>query len=435
MAMLAALVTALSASAATFSCGPNCEATVEPWCADGLRVRMYAKGGKPLDAAGALTANARCGGEAERSARALPSGLSNGAITASWAGGALSFSRTSAAESSDTGVAAPFLASDGAMASAFAIGPPLAPPPPGPPPPKPFYCQDTCSLGATGVKEKTDAKDCVSAGKLVNVTQSACCAACGANKTCVAWAWGRDGADTGHRHNCYMCAGLSGTAASSERDFGCVVRSADGTPPPPPPPPTHRTNFTYHSTSANFGSTADEVIVGLGQRSNVGNCSTGKGCGQWKLNQKGFTWPLGMTKYQITVPWYVSSRRYGFLWNAPGGGSVDVQDTATRWNNTHQRQIDFWVVAPAAAEGDPYGALMSRYADATGHAPLLPADRMGFWQSKMRYRSSDELADIALAFASRQIPLDVLVIDFYSWTKFGDLCVGARCCCRCSCCR
>jgi alpha-glucosidase (family GH31 glycosyl hydrolase) len=35
---------------------------------------------------------------------------------------------------------------------------------------------------------------------------------------------------------------------------------------------------------------------------------------------------------------------------------------------------------------------------------------MGFWQSKMRYRSSDELADIAVQFATRKIPLDVLVI-------------------------
>lgn len=77
----------------------------------------------------------------------------------------------------------------------------------------------------------------------------------------------------------------------------------------------------------------------------------------------------------------------------------------------------------------------------------VPADVMGFWQSKMRYRSSDELvmtcnvgrifiiadlqfarhelvmscnvirlriietqADIAVQFATRKIPLDVLVI-------------------------
>ena len=68
----------------------------------------------------------------------------------------------------------------------------------------------------------------------------------------------------------------------------------------------------YYSIEAGFESTSDEVIVGLGQRSFVGpaGCVGGKHCGQWKLNQKNFTWPLGMTKYQISIPFYVSSRRY-----------------------------------------------------------------------------------------------------------------------------
>jgi len=70
---------------------------------------------------------------------------------------------------------------------------------------------------------------------------------------------------------------------------------------------------------------------------------------------------------------------------------------------------------------------MRRYADVTGHAPLLPKDVMGFWQSKMRYRSSDELADIAVQFNLRKLPLDVLVIDFYSWSKFGDFHFDYRC--------
>ena len=47
-----------------------------------------------------------------------------------------------------------------------------------------------------------------------------------------------------------------------------------------------------------------------------------------------------MTKYQISVPWYVSSKRYGFLWNAPGTGVVSVQNGSTLWNSTMQRQLD-----------------------------------------------------------------------------------------------
>jgi alpha-D-xyloside xylohydrolase len=52
---------------------------------------------------------------------------------------------------------------------------------------------------------------------------------------------------------------------------------------------------------------------------------------------------------------------------------------------------------------------------------------MGFWQSKMRYRTSDELVDVAQGFADRHIPLDVLVVDFYSWSKFGDFHFDYKC--------
>lgn len=156
------------------------------------------------------------------------------------------------------------------------------------------------------MREKTDADSCQSAGKILNVSRAACCAACGNHTDCVAWAWGRDSADAGHRHNCYMCSSLSGTVARPTRDFGCVVRPSSSRQPrqPPPPPSPRRTNYSYFSIAGNFTSSRDEVIVGLGQRSYVGSsqpgggvgCTGGSRCGQWKLSQKGFSWPLGMTK-------------------------------------------------------------------------------------------------------------------------------------------
>lgn len=214
-----------------------------------------------------------------------------------------------------------------------------------------------------------------------NVTRDECCSHCIATKQCAAWAWGNEASDKSHHHNCYLCSALSGTKPRPDRDFGCVERQSATTQPTN----RHRTNYTYYAVSARFSSTPDEAIVGLGQRSFVstGNCSGGAQCGQWKLNQKGFEWPLGMTKYQIAVPFYTSSRRYGFLWNAPGTGTVSVQPNATVWSSDVQRQIDIWVTAPPS-QADPYPAIARRYADATGHAPVLPRHVMGFWQSKMR---------------------------------------------------
>eukprot|EP01079_Euglenida_sp_SAG-EU17-18_P008827 gene8827-1583_t len=82
-------------------------------------------------------------------------------------------------------------------------------------------------------------------------------------------------------------------------------------------------------TRAAFKSSKDEVVVGLGQHSSVPG-------GQRRLNQKGYTWPLGITKYQIMVPYYVSSSGYGFFFNAPGDGAVDVGDTSIEWTTVAQ---------------------------------------------------------------------------------------------------
>lgn len=400
-----------AAAAATFSCGDGCTAQIEPWCGDSLRVRMF-KGPTPVDdAAGALGETA-CPDASAGSVTSSASSITNGAIVASWAGGKLSFSHAGGAE---------FLASAGKISEAFALAERIAPPAPAPAPK--FACQDSCTLGATGIREQTDAEGCVGIGKISHVTRDACCAACANDTRCVAWAWGRDSADPGHRHNCYPCASLSGTTHREDRDFGCVQRQhVVGRAVPA------RTNHTYHSITGVFASTPDEILVGLGQRSMAGNdgCRGGMRCGQQKLNQKGYSWPLGMTKYQISVPWYVSSRRYGILWNHPGDGEFIASSTNTTWTSQAQRQIDFWVTAPPAS-ADPFASIMRRYADVTGHAPLLPKDVMGFWQSKMRYRSSDELADIAVQFNLRKLPLDVLVIDFYSWSKFGDFHFDYRC--------
>jgi alpha-glucosidase (family GH31 glycosyl hydrolase) len=67
------------------------------------------------------------------------------------------------------------------------------------------------------------------------------------------------------------------------------------------------------------------------------------------------------------------------------------------------------------------GALLSGYVDLTGHSPMLPKWAFGFIQCKNRYRTQDELLQIAGEFRKRGIPADVLVIDWLWFKEFGDL--------------
>lgn len=63
---------------------------------------------------------------------------------------------------------------------------------------------------------------------------------------------------------------------------------------------------------------------------------------------------------------------------------------------------------------------MEHYVDVTGHAPEFPEWVAGFWQSKLRYRTQEELLSVAREYRRRGLPLSIIVIDFFHWTLQGD---------------
>ncbi len=146
----------------------------------------------------------------------------------------------------------------------------------------------------------------------------------------------------------------------------------------------------------------DERFVGLGQRTHG------------RLDQKGMTLDLVQRNAEVSIPFVLSSRGYGLLWNNPAVGHVELAVNRTRWVANAARQIDYWITAGTPA------AILGRYADVTGHVPLLPEWATGFWQSKMRYRTQDELLTVAREYHHRGLPLAVIVIDFFHWTALGD---------------
>jgi len=134
-----------------------------------------------------------------------------------------------------------------------------------------------------------------------------------------------------------------------------------------------------------------------------------------KFNQKGLVMDLVQRNAEVSVPFLVSSRGYGFLWNSPAVGRVELAANGTRWVADSARHIDYWVTA-----GDGPGETLSHYADATGHAPELPSWASGFWQSKLRYRTQEELLSVAREYRRRGVPLAVIVSDFFHWEYLGN---------------
>jgi alpha-D-xyloside xylohydrolase len=155
--------------------------------------------------------------------------------------------------------------------------------------------------------------------------------------------------------------------------------------------------------TAAFTAWDDERIYGLGQRRHG------------RLDQKGCVLELTHRNSEITIPFMVSSRGYGLLWHNPAIGRVELGQTQTRWVAEATRLIDYVVV-----RGDSYAEIMGRYADLTGHPPMLPEWAAGFWQCKLRYKTQDELLAVAREHKRRGLPMDIIVIDYFAWSAMGD---------------
>lgn len=79
------------------------------------------------------------------------------------------------------------------------------------------------------------------------------------------------------------------------------------------------------------------------------------------------------------------------------------------------REIDYWITA-----GDTPADIVRNYARVTGTVPMMPDYALGLWQSKLRYRTQDELLAVARDYHARGIPLAVIVADFFHWPVQGD---------------
>ncbi|GAC1468409.1 MAG: glycoside hydrolase family 31 protein [Ktedonobacteraceae bacterium] len=154
---------------------------------------------------------------------------------------------------------------------------------------------------------------------------------------------------------------------------------------------------------ARFRSYAGERFYGLGQHQHG------------RLDQKGCVIDLIQRNSEVSIPFLLSSRGYGFLWNNPAIGRVELGQSGTRWIAEATPQLDYWITA-----GSTPADILEHYAGATGHPSEFPEWASGFWQCKLRYRSQEELLAVAREYKRRDLPLSVIVIDFFHWTVQGE---------------
>lgn len=75
-------------------------------------------------------------------------------------------------------------------------------------------------------------------------------------------------------------------------------------------------------------------------------------------------------------------------------------------------QIDYYFI-----KGGSMDEVMKGYRGLTGKAQVMPKWAMGFWQSRERYKTQDELLDALKELRRRGIPVDNMVVDWSYWPE------------------
>ena len=89
--------------------------------------------------------------------------------------------------------------------------------------------------------------------------------------------------------------------------------------------------------------------------------------------------------------------------------SAEEQSRLSFWSE-FEPQVDFYFMA-----GETYDEVISGYRTLTGKASLYPKWSLGFWQSRERYTTQDELVGTLAEMRRRGIPVDNIVQDWQYW--------------------
>ncbi len=161
---------------------------------------------------------------------------------------------------------------------------------------------------------------------------------------------------------------------------------------------------------ASFVAPADEHYYGLGQNQ------------EGILDYRGRTIdckhfydaPAGET---VCVPFMVTNKGYGIIWDNPSDTVVSAGlHGHTSWQSNVGERVSFFVIAAATTD-----ELYAGYRQLTGATPLPPKAAFGYIQSKARYETQQQVLAVADGYRSRGYPLDILVLDWFYWTRMGQL--------------
>ena len=162
--------------------------------------------------------------------------------------------------------------------------------------------------------------------------------------------------------------------------------------------------------TAVFDSRADEHYYGLGQQQ--------KGWMDLRDHEIRCWHDYGAIGGEdVCVPFMVSTQGYGLVWDNPSKTTIDLGFNGQNvWSSEVGDRVSYFIIA-----GKTSDEIYAGYRLLTGVSHLLPRAVYGYIQSKAIYPTQQQILDVAKEYREKNLPLDVVVVDFLNMTKQGAL--------------
>ncbi len=156
-------------------------------------------------------------------------------------------------------------------------------------------------------------------------------------------------------------------------------------------------NQTY-SISQSFQLEKDEPIYGLGILQNG------------KMSQRNTDVKMIQNNTWDFVPFFQSVKGYGVFWDNYSPTQFTDKPDKTSFSSEVGEGVDYYFIYGKNADG-----VVAGMRNLTGKVPMIPLWTYGYWQSKERYKSQDELLEVVKKYRDLKVPLDGIIQDWQYW--------------------
>lgn len=142
----------------------------------------------------------------------------------------------------------------------------------------------------------------------------------------------------------------------------------------------------------------DETIYGLGQQQ------------RGKMNQRNVSLNMIQGNTDDYITFFQSVKGYGLFWDNYSPTRFVDNAEGTSFKSDAGDCIDYYFMYGGNADG-----VIANMRDLTGQAPMFPLWTYGFWQSRERYKTQDEIVDVVRKYRESGVPLDGVIQDWQYW--------------------